>query len=52
MMTDQVKGENDDRVKLRHAAYPRRRAIAYSLVIVISHWFIVKVEKGEDNDPP
>jgi len=24
--------------------------MAYSLVIVISYWFIVKVEKGEDND--
>jgi hypothetical protein len=33
-------------VKLRHAADLQRRAMGYSLVIVIGYWFIVKIEKG------
>jgi hypothetical protein len=33
-------------VNLRHAADPQRRAMGYSLVIVIGYWFIVKIEKG------
>jgi len=37
MMTDQVKGENDDRVKLRHAAYPQRLSDELALCLSTLH---------------